>query len=47
MSMVLRAGPFVYRVCYLRIKEDILPHPLHINLLVTSTEVNQLVSQVN
>lgn len=32
--MVLRAGAFVYRVCYLRIKEDILPHPLHINLLV-------------
>lgn len=47
MFMVLRARAFVYRVCYLRIQEDILPHPLHRRLLVASAEVNQLVSQVN
>lgn len=47
MFMVLRTGAFVYRVCYLRIKEGILLHPLLINLLVAIAEVNQLVSQVN
>lgn len=47
MFTVLRAQAFVYRVCYLRIQEDILPHPLRISLLVAIAEVNQLVSQVN
>lgn len=47
MFIVLRTGAFVYRVCYLRIKEGILLHPLLINLLVAIAEVNQLVSQVN
>jgi hypothetical protein len=43
MFMVLRAGEFVI----LESEGTLLPHPLHINLLVASAEVNQLVSQVN